>query len=222
MGIGNRRVLVLAACAAVLVGVASTAPLPESVLAAAPARPTILGAQVDHVAGTLTIQGQTLGGAEAVVTLGGAALEVSSATEETIVAALPADAAGSLLLTVSAGNRADRFAVNIPATSIVTPAGITIQSTEAGVQILAGGSRIIVEQTGAIRIESSGPLHVRTPGALDLRGNSVSIRSDTSMALSAGTALDVNGLISTSVRGSQVAVTGGSLVTVTGGLIKLN
>ena len=215
MGIGNRRVLVLAACAAVLVGVGSRAPLAESVLAAAPARPIILGAQVDHVAGTLTIQGQGLGGVAAEVTLGGVALEVTSATEETIVAVLPADAAGSLLLTVTAGNRADGFAVNIPATSIVTPAGITIESTEAGVQILAGGSRVILEPTGAVRIESSGSLQVRSAGALDLRGNSVSIRSDTSMALTAGSTLDVNGGVNTDIRA-------GAIVSVRGGLVTIN
>lgn len=213
---GNRRVFVLAACAAMLFVVASKAPDPIAVLAAAPSRVTILGAHVDRVAGTLTIHGRDLGGAAAEVALGGVPLEVSSASEDTIVATLPAGAvSGSLLLTVTNGNRADGFAVNIPASAIVAPDGITIQSTEAGVQILAGGSSIVLEATGAIRIESSGPLQVRTPGALDLRGNSVSIRSDTSMALSAGSTLDVNGAAITNIRG-------GAQVAVTGGIIKLN
>ena len=184
---------------------------------AAPPRITILSAAPDLAARTLTIQGRGLvNGSEATtVTLGGVALEVTSATDETLIAELPEGVAGrNHLLAISAGNRAESTVIWIPGEGIVTRAGIRIESTESDVRILAGGARITVDPAGGVRIQSAGAIDVAAGGVLSLRGNSVTVDSATTLALRAPT-IDVNGSGTTTVRASGT-------MTVTGSVIRLN
>ena len=213
MRIGHRRGLALAAAMAAVLMVAPPAPPASSAFAAAP-RPTILGARADLGLGTLTISGRGFGGVSDVV-LGGAPLAVSSVTDDTIVAALPPDVQpGSLLLIVGAGNRADTFVATIPATDIVTTAGITIRSTASDVQIAAGTSLITVDPAGGITITSPGRILLDAQGELALRGNSVRIDSASTLRLAAP---------SVDVSASGTAnITAAATMTVTGALVRIN
>ena len=218
MGITASRATSVVVAAAFLLVAAAQAREAHPV-AAAPSRLAILGARVDRDAGTLTITGRGLaaGSAAPSVTLGGAPLVVSSASPDTIVAQLPASVEpGSLLLTVALpqGNQSDSFSLAIPATDIVTPAGIRIESTGSDVRIIAGTSRITVDPSGGVTIDTDD-LEVRAAGAIDMRGQSVDIQSATSMTLRAGTTLTVDGGAAANVR-SQ------GQVEVRGSIVKLN
>lgn len=185
---------------------------------AAPGRAVILGATPDLAADTLTIHGRDLapGGEAPEVTLGGVALGVASATDDTVVAELPPGVAGrNHLLVVGSGNRSASAAVWIPGEGIVTRAGIRIESTESDVRVIAGSSRITVDPAGGIRIQASGPLALDSAGALTLRGSSVRIDSATTLRLGAAAAIDV-------VSSGTANVSAAGTVNVTGALIRLN
>jgi hypothetical protein len=206
----------LAGAALALLAAAAGGPLRSGF--AAPRHPTILAAIPDLAAGTLTIEGRDLarGGEAPDVTLGGAALVVVSASEETVVAELPPDAAGRnhLLAVRTGGHRMDSAAIWIPGEGIVTRGGIRIESTESDVRILAGASRITVDPAGGILLQSAGPMTLDAQGALSLRGNSVRIDSATSLRLAAPTIdLAASGNANVSAAGTM---------NVTGALIRLN
>ena len=184
---------------------------------AAPRAATILSAVPDLAADTLTIHGRDLaaGGGAPEVTLGGVALTVTSASDETIVAELPPGAAGrNHLLVVGSGNRAASAAIWVPGEGIVTRGGILIQSMESDVRIVAGSSRVTVDPSGGVRIESAGPLTIDAQGALNLRGSSVRIDAATSLRLAAP-AIDVN-------ASGTANVNAAGTMTVTGALVRIN
>jgi hypothetical protein len=220
----HRRGLILAVAAAAILGIGSWRPTAADSEPDRAPDPLILGAQADLDRGTLTISGLSLGSAAnpPAVALGGHALVVLEASAQTVVAELPAEATpGTHLLVVARGLRSDRFAALIPASGLVTPAGILVESTGADVRIKAGNSHVTIDRTGGIVIESTGALKVTSAGALDLKGRTVTLTSDTSLAIR-GLTVDVNGTATTAIRASGAVSVAGGTVAVTGTPVTLN
>jgi hypothetical protein len=186
-----------------------------ALVAAAPARPTILGVRSDLVLDTVTITGHGFGDAPE-VTLGSTALVVTSATDDTIVAQLPEGVAGANhLLAVASGNRADTAAIWIPGEGILTRGPILVESTESNVRVVAGGSRVTVDPAGGVKVESTGPITLDAQGELRLKGTSVRIDSATTLRLNAGTNLDVAASGAADIHSAATMTIRGSVINLT-------
>jgi hypothetical protein len=107
--------------------------------------------------------------------------------------------------------------------NLETPTGIRVQSNEAGIQIIAGSSVIVIEPSGDIFIESGGTLDLYAAGELALEGESVTIASRTDLTIEAVGLLESRAFNTTVTSQSSTDIqVGSSQISVSPALLDLD
>jgi phage baseplate assembly protein gpV len=84
------------------------------------------------------------------------------------------------------------------------------------VTVLAGRTKITMNQDGDVKIEAAGAMTLEAAGALELKGRSVRIEAQTSAEMKAGTQATLRGTASATVDGGAGATVQGAMVSIKG------
>lgn len=95
---------------------------------------------------------------------------------------------------------------------LVTPGGITVESTADKVSIVADKSTITIDPLGGITIMSDRDLTLSAGGTLNLRGQNVQITSDLDTKIDAGASTQIKSTLNSSISSSAITEVKGSLV----------
>ncbi|MCB0321497.1 MAG: hypothetical protein KDD60_11275, partial [Bdellovibrionales bacterium] len=105
---------------------------------------------------------------------------------------------------------------------LVTSSGITIESSESTVSIVAGESTITVDPEGVVSIKSNGDLTVEADQNLILKGQTITLdgnRIDINSATDTNIESGINTNIDSNVKSS---VTSASLTEIKGAVVTIN
>jgi phage baseplate assembly protein gpV len=91
------------------------------------------------------------------------------------------------------------------------------------VTVLAGRTKITMNQDGDIKVEAASSLSLEAAGDVSIKGNNIKIQSDLNTEVSAGTSVEIKGNMEAKLEGqASASVKSSGITEISGTLVKIN
>jgi hypothetical protein len=163
----------------------------------------------------ISVVGNTIGGGSFSIQDHGRATIVGNRLDEQVIV----NASGDSTLFSNLYNESGEDSASL----LRTDNEILLESREAEVRIVAGGSTLVLDQNGDITIESDNDLTLGAVGILTIEATDIEILADRDLTLEAGIDVMIESGVETAINaGAIIDMDAGVLVDIDAGLIDLN